>query len=358
MVEGGTIVEFFAHGANLRRSGLGLQRVVVQVTARTALVKTFDMRMLAAVLSLPGRAATVGHLFRGFRNDRPHGVPGLNARLADEWDIDTILRIHDGFFDSVDEIKGYLGTGGLLLCSSNRGELLGCGVFRRVIPGLLDADVGMVVAPAHRGKGVGSAIAATTGAWCHRAGLRPIAGCGANNQASRRALRRAGFAETDALIEITFESGPPDPGPVLDQRNTERSLDRPGVAQDHPSSPQGAQQGTSWRRATPRNDEAIAAMCLALNREDPGPRPVTGDQVRRTLVELRSQPSRGQAVVLGSEDAPTGYAFLIGSWSNEMDGEVCTIDELWVAPEARSQGHAKSLIGSIMTGHGPMSDFT
>jgi GNAT superfamily N-acetyltransferase len=356
VVDGGTIVEFYAAGANLRRSGLGLQRVVDQVAASTALVKTFDTRMLAAVLALPGRAATVGHLFRGFRSDRPPGVPGLNARLAEEGDIDAILRIHDGFFDSVDEIRGYLGEGGLLLCSSNRGEVLGCGIFRRVIPGLLDADVGMVVAPAQRRKGIGAAIAATTGAWCHRAGLRPIAGCGADNEASRRALRRGGFVETDALIEITFESGSPARGPVVDQRSFDRTRDRPDVAPVLPSSSHGVRQGTGWRRATAADDEAIAAMCLALNREDPGPKPVTVDQVRRTLVELRSQPSRGLAVVLGPEGAPIGYALLIGSWSNEMGGVVCTIDELWVAPEARGQGRAKSLIGSIITGHGPWPD--
>jgi GNAT superfamily N-acetyltransferase len=221
VVDGGTIVEFYAHGANLRRSGLGLQRVVDQVAARTALVKTFDTRMLAAVLALPGRAATVGHLFRGFRSDGPPDVPGLNARLAEEGDLDAILRIHDGFFDSVDEIRGYLGAGGLLLCSSGRGEVMGCGVFRRVIPGLLDADVGMVVAPAHRRKGIGSAIAAIAGAWCHRAGLRPIAGCGAENEGSRRALHRAGFVETDALVEIAFDPGSPDRGSVVEQRTSE-----------------------------------------------------------------------------------------------------------------------------------------
>jgi ribosomal protein S18 acetylase RimI-like enzyme len=93
-------------------------------------------------------------------------------------------------------------------------------------------------------------------------------------------------------------------------------------------------------------------MCLALNQEDPGPRSVTLDQVRRTLVELRAQPSRGLAMVLGPEDASIGYALLIGSWSNEMGGEVCTLDELWVAPEFRGRGHARSLIASIMTGNG------
>ena len=99
-----------------------------------------------------------------------------------------------------------------------------------------------------------------------------------------------------------------------------------------------------WRIARPADDDAIVEMCAQLNQEDPGPRPVPPDHMRATLAVLRGDPSRGRAVVLEIEQQPAGYALLIAFWSNELGGEVCEIDELFVVPEHRSQGHGQSLV--------------
>lgn len=108
-----------------------------------------------------------------------------------------------------------------------------------------------------------------------------------------------------------------------------------------------------WRSADPSEDEAIVAMCLALNREDPGPRPVEAAQVRRTLQVLREQPSRGRAVVLDDAGRAAGYALLIGYLSNEIGGELCCLDEIYVAPEVRGRGHGSALIQALARGEGP-----
>ncbi|HET6438826.1 MAG TPA: GNAT family N-acetyltransferase [Anaeromyxobacter sp.] len=94
-------------------------------------------------------------------------------------------------------------------------------------------------------------------------------------------------------------------------------------------------------------------MCLALNQEDPGPRPVDAAQVRQTLLALRAEPARGRAVVLDEDGAPAGYALLVSFWSNELGGEICNVDELWVAPRVRRKGHATALLRSLMSGQGP-----
>ena len=101
-----------------------------------------------------------------------------------------------------------------------------------------------------------------------------------------------------------------------------------------------------WRPARPDEDEAIVAMCLALNAEDPG-EAVAAEQVRRTLAAFRAEPVRGRALVAESDGGLIGYAFLVSFWSNEYGGEICAIDELYLAEAHRNQGIATRLFERI-----------
>jgi GNAT superfamily N-acetyltransferase len=46
----------------------------------------------------------------------------------------------------------------------------------------------------------------------------------------------------------------------------------------------------------------------------------------------------------------SGYALLIGFWSNELCGEICEVDELFVAPEHRNRGYGSLLFAAIAQG--------
>ena len=105
-----------------------------------------------------------------------------------------------------------------------------------------------------------------------------------------------------------------------------------------------------WRLAQPADDDALVAMCAQLYREDPGPAPVPADQMRATLAALHREPWRGRAVVLEVRERLSGYALLISFWSNELGGEVCDVDELFVVPELRNQGYGTSLFDAIARG--------
>jgi GNAT superfamily N-acetyltransferase len=212
-----TVVEHFMDGADLERSVLALGLVLHGGPADHVLVKSFDVTMLTAALAFAARTQTVGHVFRKYLNqnvvdpeharldERAATSSQIEARVAELSDIDAIVAIHDGFFDDVEEIASYITEGGLLLYTSRLGALLGCGIFRAVIPGESDVDIGMVVAPSERGKKLGSYIAGHVMRRCLRRGLRPIAGCAVGNEASRRALVRAGFIETGALIQVSYQ---------------------------------------------------------------------------------------------------------------------------------------------------------
>lgn len=102
-----------------------------------------------------------------------------------------------------------------------------------------------------------------------------------------------------------------------------------------------------WRVASAEDDECVVAMCMALNAEDPGPALVLPQQVRRTLDKLRQEPARGRAVVCDIGGRAVGYALLISFWSNELGGEVCTVDELYVLPEHRGSGFATYLLKGL-----------
>lgn len=102
-----------------------------------------------------------------------------------------------------------------------------------------------------------------------------------------------------------------------------------------------------WRVAKASDDEAISSMCMALNAEDPGSNPIQPQQVRRTIAKLREEPNRGRAVVCDAEGRTVGYALLISFWSNELGGEVCNIDELFVAPQYRGRGLATALLEGL-----------
>jgi len=102
-----------------------------------------------------------------------------------------------------------------------------------------------------------------------------------------------------------------------------------------------------WRLAELRVDDCLVEMCLRLYDEDPGVLPVRPENIRATLRALRREPSRGRAVVLEVEGQLSGYALLIAFWSNELGGNICEVDELFVVPERRCHGHGKSLFQAI-----------
>src|SRR5262245_27581721 len=102
-----------------------------------------------------------------------------------------------------------------------------------------------------------------------------------------------------------------------------------------------------WRPARPDEDELLVGLCLQLNEEDPGERPVSAEQVRLTLSTFRREPWRGRALVLDLGGAVRGYALLASFWSNELGGEVCEVDELFVVPAHRGQGHGSALFAAI-----------
>jgi GNAT superfamily N-acetyltransferase len=114
----------------------------------------------------------------------------------------------------------------------------------------------------------------------------------------------------------------------------------------------------AWRASRPEDHDDIASLMLALYAEDPAPTALSRDGGRATLAALAREPIRGVALVheperhgdasSGATVALEGYALLCSFWSNELGGEVCIIDELYVIPSARGRGIGTGLVTGLL----------
>ncbi len=66
------------------------------------------------------------------------------------------------------------------------------------------ADLGMVVEPAYRGRGLGTEMLFHLKEHCYAAGWKPICSCDAGNIASKKAIEKAGFVSEQRMVDVTF----------------------------------------------------------------------------------------------------------------------------------------------------------
>jgi len=114
--------------------------------------------------------------------------------------------------------------------------------------------------------------------------------------------------------------------------------------------PPTTDEAATWRPANERDDDVVAELCRGLYHEDPGPWPGGPRNIRTTLAALRREPWRGRAVVADVGGRVVGYALLVAFWSNDFGGELCEVDELYVAPGFRDRGYGAALFAAIEAG--------
>ncbi|MBP6836943.1 MAG: GNAT family N-acetyltransferase [Kofleriaceae bacterium] len=115
-----------------------------------------------------------------------------------------------------------------------------------------------------------------------------------------------------------------------------------------------------WRAYEAGDRATVVGMMRRLYIDDPSDHVVTDEQIGRTITTLTAEPVRGRIVVAAEAEPegglarpPVGYAVLCGFWSNELGGEVCIVDELYVAPPARGAGLASSLLTELVARRAP-----
>lgn len=204
VVSGDTLVEIYVTPEHAHKLVELFQLVIDEHPIKAVLCKSYDTQLLYAALSKDAKVVTGGYLFRRVVDvPQERTAEGVFFRAADQSDVKAVMHINDDFFESIEEINDYLHSGGLFVLESNQG-IVGCGIGKAVVPGRVDMDIGMLVAPSHRNRGFGRHIVRCLKDHFLQQGLRPICGCGASNFASKRALEKAGFVSDHRLLSISY----------------------------------------------------------------------------------------------------------------------------------------------------------
>jgi GNAT superfamily N-acetyltransferase len=165
---------------------------------------SFDSLLLGLGVEHGWSATVEGLLFRDLADDRgpdPTPYAGLRLRPATLADVDAIVPHRAGVFDDVDQCREWI-RGDHVSVLERDGEFLGIGLLTRVWRTRREHDVGVMVHPDHRGRGLASFILRTLKRQCLDLGMRPTAGCAAGNLASARALLRGGFLSRHSELEL------------------------------------------------------------------------------------------------------------------------------------------------------------
>ncbi len=91
----------------------------------------------------------------------------------------------------------------------------------------------------------------------------------------------------------------------------------------------------------------LEAMVLALYAGDAYGRPMTAEQVRRTVAELTAHPHKGRIEIIEVDGAVAGYAIVVSFWSNEHGGTVAILDELFVKARWRGRGFGSAFLDHL-----------
>lgn len=205
---GNRLVEFFS--PDPERATTRLRHLHDQTNFSTALVKSYDRTFMGSCQELGWTGSVGGFLFRNRKTRTQTAVPNADLRAATLSDVDALWGINDGFFESPEEIAALADTHKLWTVRVD-GEIAGCGVSNRFMENSDAVDIGMMVAPGFRRRGLGAHIVSEMADRAEDAGLRPICGCGASNVASKTTLEKAGFVSEHQMMSFAAPTTRPQP---------------------------------------------------------------------------------------------------------------------------------------------------
>lgn len=198
------LLEYFISRAHFHQIDRIFQELIQKFSIKKAYCKSFDHALFSCCVGLQKQTKAIGVLFRE-RDLRSLSLLGehVTIRFAEPDDAQQMAAVNEEVFDNEEEINEVIANHNLFIFEHER-DLIGVGLFQRVIAGRPEFDIGMLVAPKYRRQGYGTAIIHYLADYCQQQGWRPICGCAIENTASRRCLEKAGYIGRYRMLEFTL----------------------------------------------------------------------------------------------------------------------------------------------------------
>ena len=199
-----TLLEYYVTQNNLDQADTLFGMIIEKFSIQKVLCKSFDHTLLSSCVGFQKKVNVLGILFREHEEKTAHPIPEfITVRLANAMDERLIIRINEEIFEHDEEVREYVRKEQIFLFENDK-EIIGFGIFARVIKGRPEFDIGMLVDRKYRRRGYGEFIIRYLANHCQQNGWRAICGCAIENERSRRCLENAGFISRYRLLEFVI----------------------------------------------------------------------------------------------------------------------------------------------------------
>ncbi len=209
----GTLLQFYVRPAFEKHGRPLFDHVIAQDTLTQAVVSTIDPSYLSFCLDVQKKVTVHTYLYEihtEVRPDHPQ-AEGLDFRLIEAPELDRTIAFQQACLGSEKDLSGWLRgySGNLIerkelfvLCRDD--EWLGIGECRRSDSQEGITDLGMMVTPAHRGKGWATYILTRLSAHSTAHGQHAICSTTVENVGAQKAIIRSGFISRHRIMTVSL----------------------------------------------------------------------------------------------------------------------------------------------------------
>jgi RimJ/RimL family protein N-acetyltransferase len=211
--EEGTLLQFFVRSNFAHDARVLFDHVIDHDSLTQAVVGTIDPLYLSLCLDAQESVRVHTYLYE-LDSEVPATHPQadrVQLRLIEGAELDRTVSFQQACIGAAADQRGWLRDysanliqRGELFILSRHGEWLGAGECRRSDSQQGVADLGMLVAPEHRGNGWATYILVCLSDLCRQQGLRAICSTRVENVGAQRAISRAGFISRHCIMDVTF----------------------------------------------------------------------------------------------------------------------------------------------------------
>ncbi|HEU5198079.1 MAG TPA: GNAT family N-acetyltransferase [Ktedonobacterales bacterium] len=188
--------------------------IVSTYSVQQAITSTIEPLYFSLCLDLQSSVAPHSYLFRDHQRTQPLSILSNGSiRKAHMAELDDLVRFYRANTEGPGGwIEGFLHerlTREEIFVLHDQQVIVATG---ECIPSQKQApyaDLGMVVAQAYRGRGLGSCMLSQLKQYCYGTSWKPICSCATDNHASKKAIEKAGFISDQRRVTMQLSSERP-----------------------------------------------------------------------------------------------------------------------------------------------------